>query len=168
MPAQELFASLPSAQKHDILTWLHEQNRAASKAYVGLLATRRKLRPVFIERKPREERLAWMSEALTKPANEDLAAEILQTYILQGHEKLVCDFLDVLQISHDGKGLVDMLPAEPPSEAIDKAVDKLLATHAPGAVRLYLHLFVQMDIADWPYLKNLLEQDTRLHLAQMP
>jgi hypothetical protein len=162
MTAYELFARLSPAETSGIMEWLQENDRAAYKTCAGLLASRRKLRPVFVERKPRAERNAWMAENLGKPANADMATEILQSWILGAHGVMVCGFLESLKIPHDGKGLIETLPPEPAAGEIDKAVESLLAAYPQSAVRVYLNLFVSMEMTDWPHLKALVSADPRL------
>jgi hypothetical protein len=129
-----------------------------------MLAGRRKLRPVFVERKPRPERNAWMAENLGRPANADLATEIMQSWILGAQGEMVCGFLDELKVPHDGKGLIESLPAEPPAGDVDKAVEMLLTKFPPGAVMAYLNLFTSMGMTDWPHLTGLVSTDPRLCL----
>lgn len=162
MTATELFASFEPGQSSNVLGWLMENDRSAYKACTGLLAGRRKLRAVFVERKPRDERNAWIAAALSKPANADVATEILQAWILGAHQAMVCGFLDELKVPHDGKGIIENLPPEPPADAIRTAVDNLFAKFPPEAVSAYLNLFVSMDIAEWPALRTLVESDPRL------
>ncbi|MEI8311261.1 MAG: hypothetical protein WCH98_10955 [Verrucomicrobiota bacterium] len=162
MIAYELFARLSPADTAGTLEWLQENDRSAYKTCAKLLASRRKLRPVFVERKPKAERNAWMAENLGRPANSDLATEILQSWILGAHGDMVCGFLDFLKIPHDGKGLIESLPAEPPAAGIDQAVDDLFSKHPPGAVVAYLNLFTSMGMTEWPHLKGLVSTDPRL------
>lgn len=162
MTSHELFARFSSGEATEVLAWLQENDKAAYKTMAGLLATRRKLRPVFVERKPREERNLWIKEALGKPANSDLAAEILQAWIMGAHGQMVCSFLDSLKIPHDGKGLIESLPAEPPAEDVERAVEELFSKFPAPAVRAYLHLFSSMDMTEWPRLSALVSTDPRL------
>ena len=155
MTAIEIFGRLTAPRASGILNWLYENDRQAYRSCAGMLATRRKLRPVFVERKPREERNLWIAEALTKSANADLALEILQVWVLGKNERMVCDFLDLLEIKHDGKGLIDDLPAEPAQKKVSVAVEAILAKYSSDDVWIYLHLFAGMDTA-WPHLKGLL------------
>lgn len=164
MTVYELFARLSPAETSGIMEWLQENDRAAYKTCAGLLASRRKLRPVFVERKPRAERNAWMAENLGKPANVDIATEILQSWILGAHGAMVCGFLDSLKIPHDGKGLIETLPPEPPAGEVDKAVESLFAAYPQSAVAVYLNLFTSMDMTEWPHLKALVSTDPRLCL----
>ncbi|MBE2204113.1 MAG: hypothetical protein IAE94_07235 [Chthoniobacterales bacterium] len=162
MTAFELFARLSPAETTGILEWFQESDRPAYKTCVGLLAGRRKLRPVFVERKPKAERNVWMTENLAKSVNADIAAEVLQAWILGAHGAMVCEFLEVLKIPHDGRGLIEALPAEPPVGEMDKAVNQLFANHPAGAVFVYLNLFAAMEMTDWPHLKSLVATDARL------
>jgi hypothetical protein len=45
------------------------------------------------------------------------------------------------------------------------AVEGLLAKHPPEAVAVYLLAFNDMNEANWPNLKAMLESDTRLQLG---
>jgi hypothetical protein len=156
MTANEIFGRMSAPQASEILNWLHDNDRHAYRSCAGMLASRRKLRPVFVERKPREERNLWMREALLKATNGDLALEILQVWVLGKNERMVCDFLDALKIKHDGKGLIDDLPAEPGADKVSAAVEAILAKYPAAEVSIYLNLFAGMDDSGWPELKNLL------------
>ncbi|MFA7342774.1 MAG: hypothetical protein WC003_00590 [Terrimicrobiaceae bacterium] len=162
MTAHELFARISPVETSGILEWLQENDRTAYKTCVGLLAGRRKLRPVFVERKPRTERNSWMAENLGRPANADLGTEILQSWILGANGEMVCGFLDFLKVPHDGKGLIESLPPEPPADEIDKAVDDLLSKYPRLAIVTYLNLFTSMEMTGWPHLKDLVSTDPRL------
>ena len=156
MTAIEIFGQMSAPQASEILNWLLENDREAYRSCAGMLATRRKLRPVFVERKPREERNLWMREALSKPANADLALEILQVWVLGKNERMVCDFLDALGVEHDGKGLIEELPTEPEASKVSAALDAIVSKYPPAEVSIYLHLFAGMDESGWPTLKGLL------------
>lgn len=162
MTAHELFAMFSSSEAGEVFGWLQESDRAAYRTMAGMLATRRKLRPVFVERKPRDERHAWMREALGRASNADLATEILQAWIMGAHEEMVCAFLDSLEVAHDGKGLIETLPPEPSEAGVRAAVEGLFAKYPPFAVRAYLNLFTSMDMTDWPVLRGMVATDPRL------
>jgi len=162
MIAYELFDRLSPSETAVVLEWLQENDRSAYKTCAGLLASRRKLRAIFVERKPKAERNAWMAGTLAKSANGDLATEILQSWLFGAHGEMVCGFLDFLKIPHDGKGLIESLPAEPPYDSITQAVEELFAKYPPTAVAVYLNLFTSMEMTEWPRLKALVSTDPRL------
>ena len=105
MTAHEIFSRITSSQSSGILTWIHDQEKPVYKATLETLAKQRHLRPVFLERKPRPERNAWMIEALGRKANNDVAAQVLQIWLIGAHSKLLCDFLDLLDIPHEANGI---------------------------------------------------------------
>src|SRR4029079_16379127 len=123
--------------------------KALYKVTLDTLAKQRKLRPVFIERKPREERYAWLRETLAKKQNDNVGAQLLQIWFVGAQSKLLCDFLDALGIKQEGNGTIDDLPPAPGKEALRKAVDECLAKHVPKVVAVYLHAFQALDEKGW-------------------
>lgn len=166
MTATEIFGRLNGTQAGEVLNWLAENDRNAYKSAAGMLATRRKLRAVFVERKPKDERNQWIKESLSRPANADLALEILQVWTLGCNEHMVCDFLDGLDIPHNGKGLIDNLPAEPAADKVAKAVELLISKYPAHSVFVYLHLFSGMDSQGWTTLRGLLASRPELSVEK--
>ncbi len=165
MKCYEIFGHLSVNLSHEILTYLQEYEKPAYKAAIQGLANQRKLRPVFIERKPRAERNAWIVQMLSRKPADDIASQILQIWLLGAEKELICDFLDRLNIRHDGKGVVNDLPGSPTEEQLKDAVSFLLEKHRAEAVCVYLHAFQATDETGWPVLKELLRSDPRLALA---
>jgi len=132
MTAVELFGRLPASASDAIFSDLLSSDKPGYKALTQSLATRRKLRPVFVDRKLRPDRHVWIAGELHRASNADLAEHVLQTWILTTHRELVCAFLDALEIPHDGKGMLDTLPAEPPVEAQRAAVETCLVSSGRG------------------------------------
>lgn len=163
MTANQILAGLEPTEAHEILESLHEANRDAYKGAMQATAARRKLRGVFLERKPRVERHAWVQEQLSRPANEDLAIEVLQNWLLAAHRGMLGDFLDACGIEHK-EGLIDDIPPQPPREKVDEAVDMLFSKYPPASVKVYLRLFQPVDAQAWPDLDTLLVIDSRLAL----
>ena len=166
MTATEIFGRLNGTQAGEVLNWLAENDRNAYKSAAGMLATRRKLRAVFVERKPKDERNQWIKESLSRASNADLALEILQVWTLGCNESMVCEFLDALDIAHNGKGLIDNLPAEPAAEKVAKAVELLISKYPAHSVFVYLHLFSGMDSQGWTTLQGLLDSRPELSVEK--
>lgn len=124
------------------------------------LATRRKLRPVFLEKKPRPDRHEWMRSALASVRNEDVATEVLQTWLLGEYRPMICGFLDALDIEHS-EGLMDEIPSQPGPLALEEAVDELFDANDPLVVRIYLQFFQPVDDEAWPDLDRILAEDER-------
>ena len=165
MKAYEILQRFPDEAAAEILQYLYANDKPAYRACLQVLATRRKLRPIVLERKTRLERHAWMQNELARKSNDDAATEVLQTWLLGAHQQLICNFLESLGVEHDGRGLLETLPSEPPRDRLMDAIDPLLENQSRFAVIAYLNLFCEMDIADWPTLKQILQEDSRLCLA---
>ena len=135
MKAHEILQRLPNEAASEILLYLHQNDKPAYRACLEVLASRRKLRPVILERKILAERHSWMRAELARKANDDAATEVLQTWLLGAHQQLICGFLDSLGVTHDGRGLLDALPPEPQKERLQEAIDRLLENH-PDPPRL--------------------------------
>lgn len=165
MTPSELFSTLDPALSESVFAFLYDGDRNAYRGAMNILASRRNLRPVFLEKKPRPERHQWMADALSRKRNDDLALEILQNWILRGNSAMVLQFLKDLGIEHDGEGIIEDTPVEPPPEVVDTAVGNLLANFPAGAVIVYLHLFASMDDDGWRHLRALLAGDPRLQPA---
>jgi hypothetical protein len=147
-----------------VLVFLLEHEKPVYKAMIQNIASRRKLRPIFIERKPKSERHVWLQQALSSKSSDDLAIQLLQIWLLGAHREMICDFLDLLGIKHDGKGVVDDLPPEPTGEALAGAITKLLEKHRREVVAVYLHAFQAMDETGWSTLDEVLSRDPRVAL----
>ena len=140
MTPNEIFASINRDRAFAIFSFFQEKEKPLYKATIESLAKQRKLRPVFLERKPRTERHAWMLEALGRKINEGLSAQLLQIWLVSQQTKLLCDFLDSLGIAHDENGTVESIPADPGQEALQKAIDQLFANHEPEVIAIYLKI----------------------------
>jgi hypothetical protein len=165
LTASDIFSGLTPAEAHELLESLLEANKPAYKQLLQATASRRKLRPVFLERKPRPERHEWMMGVLARPANEELSLEVLQNWLLGPHRAMLVDFLDACGIANE-EGLIDDIPAQPDREKVDAAVDAIAAKHPPLAVKVYLNLFQPQDAGAWPDLDALLVIDPRLALVR--
>lgn len=160
----EIFARMPAPAAEQLFTFLHEKEKPLYKATIDTLAKQRKLRPVFVERKPRPERHAWMRDVLGKKTNDGVSAHLLQIWLVGSQSKLLCDFLDGLGIAHDENGTIEELPAAPEKEKLATTIDGLFAKHDPAIVAVYLHAFQALDEEGWPTLEALLGEDPRLKL----
>ena len=165
MTSYEIFGRCSSQLANEIFVYLQEKEKPVYRAVIQNLANQRKLRPVFIERKPKPERHTWLQQALARKPADDLATQVLQIWLLGAQQALICQFLDALEIKHDGKGVVDQLPPEPEPEKIQSAVDLILEHQSPEVVTIYLRLFLLMDDVGWVRLGEILETDERLRLG---
>ena len=160
----EIFAKMPPPMAQGIFAFLHEHQKPLYKATLETLAKTRKLRPVFIEKKPRSEQHAWLVEQLRKRINNDTAAHVLQIWLVGAHKTLLCDFLDGFGIAHDENGTVEILPEAPPSAELVKVIDSLRARYDSNLLAVYLNTFQSLDSEGWPTLDALIREDPTLQL----
>lgn len=166
MKCHEVFSKLSPELTNEIFAYLLEFEKPVYKAMVQNIASRRKLRPVFIERKPKLERHLWLHQALSLKSADDLTMQLLQIWLLGAQREMICEFLDSLGIEHDGKGVVDNLPAAPSRDRLNETISKLLEKRSPEAVALYLHAFQAMDETGWSVLDEILATDARISLPR--
>jgi len=164
MTASELFAAVSPTLAQRILEEVHTTDKDLYRVALTAVAQARKLRPVFLERQPRADRHRAMLAALTRPEFTMIAANLISGWLVKNQPALLAGFLDALHIPHE-KGVVENLPEKIDDNDLKNAVDSLLGQHPPEIVGLYLHAFNDMNEANWPNLKKLLDEDVRLMLG---
>jgi len=164
LKSYELFGFMSPELANDIVAFAHEADKPVYKATLAAVAQARHLRPVFLERQPRPQRHAAMVATLARPALDAAAAGLLRAWLLKKQKAMLVDFLDALGIKHED-GVVENLPGDMDDTKLKSAVTALLAKYPPEAVAVYLNAFNEMNEANWPNLKTMLESDPRLQLG---
>jgi hypothetical protein len=164
LTAHELFGFMSPALGAEIVEFAHDANKPLYRATLAAVAEIRKVRPVFLERQPRAQRTAAMLASLTRPMLEPAAANLIRGWLVNKQSALLIQFLDALGIKHE-KGVVEDLPVNVDDAKLKTAVDSLLASHPQEVVAVYLVAFNEMNQANWPNLKTMLETDSRLQLG---
>jgi len=160
-----LFEKMDPEISDAIFTFIFTKEKPLYKATIDALTKQRNLRPVFVERKPKAERFAWMKTALSRRSGNSVAAHLLQIWLVGAQAALLNDFLDHLGIEHDETGTVPELPPAPEKEKLLAAIDHVLARHDPRVVTLYLHAFQSLDDeGGWETLGAILAEDPRFRL----
>jgi hypothetical protein len=83
---------------------------------------------------------------------------------MKKQNSMLVQFLDELGIPHK-EGVVDDLPPSVDDTKLRAAVEGLLAKYPPESVAVYLLAFNEMNEANWPNLKAMLETEPRLQLG---
>ncbi len=164
LTAHELFGFMTPALAGEIIEFAHESDKPLYRATLAAVAEIRKVRPVFLERQPRPQRHAAMLAGLARPALEPAAGNLIRGWLVKKQGALLAQFLDALAIKHE-KGVVEDLPETVDDTKLHAAVDGLLANHPREVVTVYLLAFHEMNQANWPNLKTMLETDPRLQLG---
>ncbi|MGA0844983.1 MAG: hypothetical protein ACO3RV_00450 [Luteolibacter sp.] len=149
-----------------MLDWFREHDRNVYKSAVNTLSARRKLRPVFIQKKPLPDQYAWIHKTLKIAALSEIGEQLLQAYLMSAQQSMLAMFCDGMGIPHDGKGsVVGDLPKSLDAERLDSTLEKLLDLFDPKLLTLYLHCFNMQVASGWPELTSKLGSDERLVLA---
>ena len=164
LSSHELFGFMSPALANEILNSAYENDKPAYKATLGGVAQALRVRPVYLERQPRAQRHASMIQILSRPGLDAVAGGLLRTWLVKKQKPMLVDFLNALGIQNKD-GVVDDLPATVDDAKLKSAIEILLAKHPPEAVAVYLNAFNDMNEANWPGLKTMLESDARLQLG---
>lgn len=164
LTSHELLGFMSPALATDILQFTFDSDKPAYKATLAAVAQAKHVRPVFLERQPREARHLSMLSALTKPQLDAAAGALLRAWLVKKHKAMLVDFLNALNIPNED-GVVEDLPPTVDDEKLKAAVELLLGKFSHEVVAVYLNAFNDMNSANWPNLKNMLESDNRLQLG---
>jgi hypothetical protein len=164
--AHELYAAVDPAIVTQMFDWFRANDRNVYKSAVATLAANRKLRPVFIEKKPLTEQYEWLHKTLKIKACDTIGEHLLQAFLMAGQQSLLAMFCDGMGIPHDGKGsVVGDLPKKLDAERLTATIDRLIGLFDPKLLTLYLHCFNMQVPGGWPALTEKLATDERLVLA---
>jgi len=164
LTSHELLGFMSPTLAKEILSYIFESDKPAYRATLTAVAEAKHVRPVFLERQPRDQRHTTMLSALTKPNLEAAAAAFIRAWLVQKNAQMLIDYLNALDIKND-KGVVEDLPASVDDAKLKSAVELLLGKYPHEVVAVYLNAFNDLNGAGWPNLKALLESDTRLQLG---
>jgi hypothetical protein len=164
LTSHELFGFMSPGLALEILTYANESDKPLYRTALAAVAEVRKLRPVFLERQPRQQRHATMLSTLTRPSLDTVSSNLIRIWLLKKHQAMLIDFLNALEIKHQ-EGVVENLPATVDDAKLRAAVELLLGKYPPETVAVYLHAFSQMNDVDWPNLKAMLDAEPRLQLG---
>ena len=152
------------ALANDILSFIFESDKPAYKATLTAVAEAKRVRPVFLERQPRDARHAAMLSALTKPNLDPAAGAFIRAWLVKKHVAILADFMNALEIPNEN-GVVEDLPATMDDAKLQAGVELLLGKYPHEVVAVYLNAFNDMNATGWANLKTLLESDARLQLG---
>jgi hypothetical protein len=166
MQAFEIFKAMSPAMSLSLVNWMRDEEKPVFKATLSALAQQKKLRPVFLERKPRGEQAQWVSDNLKLRLSEAIGENVLQIWLLKKNQDMLATFLDEIGVPHDGKGAVDGdLPATLDAGKVNAGVKALADKYQPEAAAIYLHLFQLQQPGGWPELSAAMEANPSVKLG---
>ncbi|MDA1275561.1 MAG: hypothetical protein O2960_16205 [Verrucomicrobia bacterium] len=164
MTCNELFGFMTSGLATEILEYAYASDKTLYRTVMTAVAEAMKLRPVFLERRPRVERHKTMLDILSRPRFEDVCGNLLGGWLLKSETAMLTAFLDSLKVDHK-EGVVQDFPESVPDEALTAAIEKLLSDYPQEKVVVYLNAFCSINKTPWKNLEKLLSDDSRLQLA---
>lgn len=167
MKAYQIFQSISPELGTTIFEDLRENHRDVYKSILVSLAQEKRLRPVFVQRKPVVQQIKWMGDSCKLRACSSVSEHLLQIWLLKSQQEMLKSFLDDLGIEHDDEGTADDLPEKLNAKKLKSAVEGLLKDHPREHVALYLHVFQLQQPNGWTELADLLEKDERLVLGEV-
>jgi len=164
LKCHELMGFISPSLAQEIIEFVFKEDKPLYRTVLAAVADVHRVRPAFLERKPRTQRHAEMIATLSRPRLEEAAANLLRGWLLKAENAIVTDFLDSLGIPHE-KGLVEDFPKEIDDAKLDAAIDLLLSKHPKEKVIVYLNTVKSSGGADWQNLGKKLAEDPRLQLG---
>lgn len=165
MNAYQIFQQIDPELATEIFTYLRKDEKKTYQGLVASLTEQRKLRPIFILKKTPADQIAWLYKMARMKMANGIDEHVLQMWLLNQQRDLLIDFLNAMEIEHDGEGSVDNLPESLDADKLSAAVDQLIGKHPQEIVKIYLHVFQMQKVDGWPELGALLEQDERLSFS---
>ncbi len=164
MKAYQLFSAISPELQKEIVSHMFTQHKAAFRMVQGQLAQARKLRPVFLQQKTREEQFTWMLEQLRVKPHDTIAEQVIQLWLLKGQQPMLTAFLDAVGIEHKD-GEVEELPDEIAEDKAKAGIEALLKEHSGEKVALYLTMFQKQKEGGWPGVTAAMEASPELRLS---
>ncbi|MDF1860720.1 MAG: hypothetical protein P1U87_10935 [Verrucomicrobiales bacterium] len=165
MKAYEIFQGMSPETAASVFQYLRDEQREVYTASLSTLAGNRKLRPVFVQRKPAADQIAWLSKNISLRGSDEIAEHVVQLWLMKAHQELLVQFLDGVGIEHDGEGAAEDLPEELDAKKLKSTVTKLLKDHDPEVVRVYLHVFQLQRPEGWAALNELVAETPELQFG---
>jgi len=166
MKAHQIFQEIQPETAQSVFQYLRDEQREVYSASLATLAQNRKLRPVFIQRKPAPQQIEWLVKNIRLKGSDEIAEHVVQLWLMKAHQPVLTDFLDGLGIEHDGEGAADDIPDEIDAKKLKKTVDGLLTKHDPEIVQIYIHVFQLQQPEGWPEIVELIESNPALQFGE--
>jgi hypothetical protein len=164
MKANQLFQAISPELQSEILSHLETQHKPAFDMAVVQLCGVRRFRPVFIQSRPIEAQRKFILEQLHLKTGSDLAAQVIQLWLLKGQQGMLKTFLDAVGIEHKD-GEVETLPEEIKESDAKKGIKALLDSTTAEKAAVYLHTFQTQRPGGWEGLTKAMEAEPKLKLG---
>ncbi len=166
MKAHEMFAKMTPQLSDAIVGWLRDSERNVYRTALDSLAQQKKLRPIFINRKSRQEQAQWLLDQLRLKMNEAVGENLIQIWLMRARSGMLSLFLDKVGVDHDGHGGINgEIPATLDGAKVAEGTAALLGAHPAEEVAVYLHLFQLQQVGGWEAIGKELASNTKLKVG---
>lgn len=162
MKSFEIFKSIDQPTLEAIIHWLRDEERGVYRSALVSVAAQKKLRPQFIQQKPLPAQLDFLRQGLAIKQGEAIADHLLQIWLLRKYQPMLIQFLNALEIPHNGEGLVDNLPETLDATKLAAAVEDLFSRYPEGVASIYLHMFQNQQGGNWPELAEIIASHPKM------
>ena len=159
MLAYQIFQTIPTALAGTLFTYLRKEERESYKGVVERLAEQQKMRPVFITKQSPEKQVKLLTAACGRKPAEAIAMQVLEIWLMRGRQAMLVDFLDRMEIKHDGAGMVDKFPEVMEPALLSSTLAGMRETYPAGELALYLYVLQEQKEGGWPELSALLDAE---------
>lgn len=166
MKAYEIIQNLDPEFTTEILTYFRKEEREIYKTTVATLAAQKKLRPIYVQKKPGSAQIEWIAKTLKQRPSNTVAEHLLQVWLLKTQKDMLIMFVGDLGIDHDEEGGIEELPESIDPAKLKDAINHLLENYPPQRATLYLRVFQLQRPGGWPEIDEALESDERLTLNE--
>ena len=149
MKTSQIFSEMKDETAAGVFQYLRDEERPVYGAALSSLATNRKLRPVYVQKTPVADQIAWLVKNVRMKGANEVAENVLQIWLLKGNTKMLIAFLDGMGIEHDGEGAAEDIPEELDAKKLNSTVDSLLKDYDADLVKVYLHTFQMQRAGGW-------------------
>lgn len=161
-----LWQEIPEELAHEILLAVRDSDKRLYRVVVELTSRRLGIRQPKLLEMSKAERHRLARRVLSIPQSEEISSHLFSHWLVHTRAPMLCQWLDTLAIPHDGQGVVEEFPGEPPAEKLRDAIEGLLARFPSLDVAIYLRLFNEIDDVGWKGLETILSEDDRLRLGR--
>ena len=159
MRAYQVFADMSAEQATAMMAVLEKEAPAFYAQALAAAGAAMKARPVYLLRQPPEKRAQAVRRALATVRANDVAEELLATYVLDCRAELLGEWLDALGLEHEDGVLKEDDPTCPAPDALGQAVEGFRKEEDAGDRELLLRAFAAQRAIDWPDLEALVGSD---------
>ena len=150
---------MPTALAATLFTYLRKEERESYQGIVQQLAEQQKMRSVFITKQSPQKQVTLLTAACGRKPAEAIAMQVLEVWLMRGRQEMLIDFLDRMNIQHDGTGMVEKFPAVMDPTLLGKALTAMRDTYPAGELALYLYVLQEQQTGGWPELSTLLDAE---------